>query len=285
MPIILLNAVMLLGLAAVAIPPIIHLLNRKRFEVVRWGAMRFLQVSERTRRRVFLEELLLMLVRMGLIAVMVLALAAPADRSGWFRLFGDHGSRDVVLVFDGSYSMAYAGKSGTAHAAAQKWALELLDDLGPGDGVAVLQAKQQVLAGVAEPTSDFDLVRSAVRTLATPRGGCDWPGALQAAFRSFANSTKVQREIILLTDGQRQSWADDATLLRWELLAGQQSDGDRPRIWVVNLDPDRPAAPANWSLAPLRASRAVAAVGQQIGFRTALERHGDGECASPGGNG
>jgi hypothetical protein len=104
---------------------------------------------------------------------------------------------------------------------------------------------------------------------------------LQAAFRSFANSTKVQREIILLTDGQRQSWADDATLLRWELLAGQQSDGDRPRIWVVNLDPDRPAAPANWSLAPLRASRAVAAVGQQIGFRTALERHGDGELAMP----
>src|SRR5436309_10150493 len=159
MPIILLNAVLLFGLAAVAIPPIIHLLNRKRFDIVRWGAMRFLQVSVRTRRRVFLEELLLMLVRMALIALMVLALAAPADRSGWFRLFGERGSRDVVLVFDGSYSMAYAGKSGTAHAAAQKWALDLLDDLGPGDGVAVLQAKQQVVAPVAEPSGDFDLVQ------------------------------------------------------------------------------------------------------------------------------
>src|SRR5262245_20182292 len=170
--------------------------------------MRFLQVSERTRRRVFLEELLLMLVRMGLIAVMVLALAAPADRSGWFRWFGDRGSRDVVLVFDGSYSMAYAGKAGTAHVAAQKWGIELLENLGPGDGVAVLQAKQQVLAPVAEPTSDFDLVRSAIHNLAAPRGGCDWPGALQAAFRSFAKSTKAQREIVILTDGQRQGWAD-----------------------------------------------------------------------------
>ena len=96
MPIILLNAVLLFGLAAVAIPPIIHLLNRKRFDVVRWGAMQFLQVSQRTRRRVFLEEVLLMLVRMGVIGVMVLALAAPADRAGWFRVFGQRGSRDAI---------------------------------------------------------------------------------------------------------------------------------------------------------------------------------------------
>src|SRR5262249_33063197 len=184
----------------------------------------------------------------------------------------DRGARDVVLVFDGSYSMAYAGKSGTAQAAAQKWALELLDELGPGDGVAVLHAKQQASAPVAEPTSDFDVVRAAIRTLTPPRGGCDWPGALQAAWQSAAKSTKAQREVVILTDGQRQSWADDATLLRWELLAGQQAGGDRPRIWVVNLDPDRPAAPANWSLAPLRASRAVAAVGQERRIRTAVKR-------------
>src|SRR5439155_20542619 len=133
----------------------------------------------------------------------------------------------------------------------------------------------------AEPSGDFDLVRSAIRTLTTPRGGCDWPGALQAAFRCLAKSTKVQHEVVVLSDGQRQSWADDATFLRWELLAGQQAGRDRPRVWVVNLDPDRPAAPANWSLAPLRASRAVAAVGQQVRIRTALQRHGEGELAVP----
>src|SRR5262245_27346948 len=146
MPFTLLNAALLFGLAAVAIPPIIHLLNRKRFDVVRWGAMQFLQVSERTRRRVFLAELLLMLLRMALIAVLVLALAAPAETAGWLSAFGRRGQRDVVLVFDGSYSMAYAGPDGPAHDAARTWALGLLDELSPGDGVAVLQAKQQVAA-------------------------------------------------------------------------------------------------------------------------------------------
>src|SRR5262249_23447863 len=72
-----LNVMMLAGLAGVAIPPIIHLLNRRRYDVVDWGAMQFLQLSEVTRRRLLLEELLLMLLRMGLIAVLLAALAGP----------------------------------------------------------------------------------------------------------------------------------------------------------------------------------------------------------------
>src|SRR5881227_3309367 len=103
MPITFLNVAMLAGLAAVLIPPLIHLLNRKRFDVVHWGAMQFLQVSERTRRKVFLEEIVLMLIRMGLIALMVFALAAPLDESRWLDFLADRGRREIVLAIDGSY--------------------------------------------------------------------------------------------------------------------------------------------------------------------------------------
>src|SRR4051794_11362779 len=71
------NPWMLLGVAVLVIPPLIHLLNRRRYEVVDWGAMHFLQVSEVTRRRLLLEELLLMLLRMGLLGILVAALAGP----------------------------------------------------------------------------------------------------------------------------------------------------------------------------------------------------------------
>src|SRR5438876_6520366 len=95
------NVMMLAGLAAVAIPPIIHLLNRRRYDVIDWGAMQFLQVSEVTRRRLLIEELMLMLLRMGLIAVLVLALADPFSDSTLVAS-GQRPNRDVVLVFDGS---------------------------------------------------------------------------------------------------------------------------------------------------------------------------------------
>lgn len=273
---------MLLGLVGVAIPVIIHLLNRRRFDVVEWGAMQFLQISQTTRRRLLIEELLLLVLRMGLIAILVCALAAPFTTSPLLAGLGARDNRDVVLVFDGSYSMGYAQGGTTAHDAARAWAHALLDGLSAGDTVALLQAKQQVVP-VLEPTHDWQRAREAIDSLPGPRGACDWPQAVQAALKLLDQARRPRRDVIVLTDGQRFGWADEASLLRWELLA-QQLRGrpePQPRVWVVSLDPHRPANPPNWAVAPLRPSRGVASVGQQVVFRTALELHGQQEYQPP----
>ncbi len=279
-----LNTLMLAGLAGVAIPILIHLLNRRRYNVVDWGAMQFLQVSEATRRRIMIEELLLMLLRMGLIAILVLALASPfLDSQAFARLAGG-GDRDVVLIFDGSYSMGFKDKGPSAHDAAKEWATAFVSELDAGDSVAILQAKQQVVPVLGTPTHDLERARERIAHLPAPAGGCDWPAAVQAAQTILANNGRARRDVIILSDNQRFGWADDTSLLRWELLANnlrENADEKKPQIWVVNLAPDRPAVPANWSLAPVRASRAVASVGQQITFRTALEIRGQEEYSPP----
>src|SRR5690242_717808 len=100
---------MLVGLGAVAIPVFIHLLNRRRYEIVNWGAMHFLQISATTRRQILIEEILLLLLRMGLIALLVLAMAAPYADSPALARLSPKSNRDVVLILDGSCSMGYAG--------------------------------------------------------------------------------------------------------------------------------------------------------------------------------
>src|SRR6266705_1013828 len=61
---------------AVSIPIIIHLLNRKRFRVVVWAAMRFLLAAQRKNsRRLRLEQLLLLAVRTLLLLLLVAAMA------------------------------------------------------------------------------------------------------------------------------------------------------------------------------------------------------------------
>jgi hypothetical protein len=73
-----LNWTMLAALVAVSIPIIIHLLNRQRAVLVDWGAMRFLLESLASRRRrILLEEIILMALRCLLVALVVLALARP----------------------------------------------------------------------------------------------------------------------------------------------------------------------------------------------------------------
>lgn len=273
---------MLLGLAGVAIPILIHLVNRRRYDIVDWGAMQFLKLSERIRRRMLIEEILLMLLRMALIAGLVLALAGPYADSPALAKLGMRVNQDVVLLFDGSLSMAYAGSGQAAHDRAKDWANAFLNRLTAGDGVSVLQAKQQVVPVLNELCHDRERVREAIARLPTPSGGCDWPQAVQQAFKILADSGRPQQEILILTDGQRFGWADENTLVRWELL-GKLREQQRisPRIRVIRLDPKRPANPRNWSLAPLHASRAVASAGQHVTFRTSLQIYGQEEYRKP----
>lgn len=80
------NWTILIGLAAVAVPILIHLLNRRRARAVEWGAMRFLLASVASRnRRIMLEEMLLMILRCLAVAMLVLAIARPfmPSRSSW----------------------------------------------------------------------------------------------------------------------------------------------------------------------------------------------------------
>src|SRR5712691_6988170 len=132
-----LNMLMLIGLAGLIIPPLIQLLSRRRFDVVDWGAMQFLQISETTRRRLLIEEIVLMLLRMGLIALMVLALASPWAAGSLFEKMGVGGNRDIVLIVDGSASMGFIGGDKTPHDSAKEWALDFVNQLAAQDGVAV----------------------------------------------------------------------------------------------------------------------------------------------------
>jgi len=72
------NPLLLLGILAVAIPIIIQLLTRRHSRKIPWGAMVFLQAAmHKRRRKVLLEEILLLACRCLLPALAALALARP----------------------------------------------------------------------------------------------------------------------------------------------------------------------------------------------------------------
>lgn len=68
-------AFLLVAAALVSVPIIIHLINRMRFKRVRWAAMEFLlKAQKRTRRRLIIEQLLLLALRcllIGLVGLLV----------------------------------------------------------------------------------------------------------------------------------------------------------------------------------------------------------------------
>src|SRR5260370_34246587 len=83
-------AAVLTAVGAASIPIIIHLLNRKRFRVVPWAAMRFLLAAQkRTVRKLRVEQWLLLAVRTLLILLLIAAMASVLGwvEPLWNRLF------------------------------------------------------------------------------------------------------------------------------------------------------------------------------------------------------
>ena len=66
------------GAGAVAAPILIHLLARRRFKRIRWAAMDFLIDAERrNRRRIRMEEWILLALRCLVVALLGLMVARP----------------------------------------------------------------------------------------------------------------------------------------------------------------------------------------------------------------
>src|SRR5258708_31120811 len=74
-------AALLTAVGAASIPIIIHLLNRKRYRIVPWAAMRFLLAAQkRTVRKLRIEQWLLLAIRTLLILLLILAMVSVL---GW----------------------------------------------------------------------------------------------------------------------------------------------------------------------------------------------------------
>src|SRR3982751_2888843 len=163
----LLNPLMaVLGAAAVSVPIIIHLLNKRKFERVVWGAMRFLNISvEQNQRRLQIEDLLLLLLRCLLLLLLGLALARPTIKSfgggtGWF------GSAKVsaVVLLDNSYSMSATDGAKSRFELAKDAADQAIASLPTGSSVCVLFASDYTPTGpIPEPTFDLGLARKTIK--------------------------------------------------------------------------------------------------------------------------
>src|SRR5712691_4012480 len=99
----LLNSWYLIGLLAAAIPLIIHLSRSKRTKKLRFSTTRFFTDQFlRSYRMSRLKEILLLLTRMALFALLAMALARPFIFPKGGGGMGGSGPRTVVLVLDDS---------------------------------------------------------------------------------------------------------------------------------------------------------------------------------------
>ncbi len=144
-----LNPLFLFGLAACALPVLIHRLTRRKGILRRFSAVRLIlrsqQVMARPQR---LKHLLLLLLRILSIASLVLLAARPVFTTRGVLNQGNE--RTNVVILDNSLSMSYRDENGERYASARKAAKELIRAL-QGDFSVISTA---LLPGREPPEKD-----------------------------------------------------------------------------------------------------------------------------------
>lgn len=269
-----LNAILLAGAAAFLIPLLIHLLNKRKVVTVRWGAMHLLhEVIRQRKRKMKIEQLLLLITRVSIPIVLALCLARPALTA--LRSFG-LGSSSLIVMLDDSFSMrAPAEKSATPGASVADMArsdLQQITESLPGGSEA-----QVVLSGgtprklLDQPTTALDLVPKKLADVPSMSGPLSANDVFQAATSALKDAPTAAREIVVVSDFQQADWkaiADGAVLPALENLSKLEP---KPQITFYRVGSD---LAENLSIASADLSALVAAETQPIGIRVRIKNHG-----------
>ena len=132
-----LNPVLLFAGAAVLVPLFLHLFRRHESSRVSFPALRYLLRTEREHaRRIRLRQLLLLMLRAGVILLLVLAAARP-----FLQNAGDtHPPTALAIVLDNSLSVGRVVGDERLLDGLKRRALDALDAAGPDDRIWVVRA-------------------------------------------------------------------------------------------------------------------------------------------------
>ncbi|HUV38015.1 MAG TPA: VWA domain-containing protein [Planctomycetota bacterium] len=256
-----LNPWYLVGLAAALVPLVIHLIERHRVQRVVFGSVLFLRgLVKRVARRRRTSELILLLLRMALLAVLALAFSRPFFREADVSGSGDSagGRRAAAILVDVSASM----KIGTRFADARTQAVAAVEALSPGDAVAVYSFGSR-LHVVTPWTTDRDAAKKTLAALSPDDRGTDLAEALRQLQDALAARAEPVREIRVFSDLQARGW---------ENYVGDWQLPHDIGLFIVDVPTGRDVTPPNVGIVALGVP-AQAVVGSQPEVLTARVRN------------
>ena len=208
-----------LALAA-AVPIIIHLLNKQRYQRVRWAAMEFLLAAmKKTRKRIQIENLLLLLLRVLVIIGLVLALSRPF-LTGKLASGLAQSDTHIIIALDNSYSMGYRAGVQSNFDEAKEAADKLIDALKPnrGDKVSLVTISDRPEVIISEASLSLPQAKKKLSELALSDYGTDIAKAVPLVQDILSKSTCSRKAVYLITDNQRIGWENLSVAKSGDLL-------------------------------------------------------------------
>jgi len=263
----------------VALPILIHLLNRVRYRRMRWAAIEFLLATERRAvRRARLRQILLMVLRTVVLAAALGALAQPILSGGLASLLG--GTSQVAVLLDVSASMSAADASGSAFDRARRTAAEEIARLPRGTRAASIAFSARADAPFRAPVHDHGAVARTIESADLTSAASDVPQAIRAAAESLERGGGGGGTIWLLTDLRAAGWHARPGRGAWDETRAALQAAGHPRLLISDC---APALAANLSVSKVRVSPDLLLEGDVPRLTATVTRQNGDRAAGLGG--
>lgn len=259
------NPSLLWGLALIAVPVLIHLINLLRHRRVPWAAMEFLLESQRRNSTwIKLKQLFLLLMRMAAVAGVVLLIAQPIGCNRLSRLLGGRKTQHIVLL-DDSFSMADRWANTSAFDEAKKVIERIGDELSRqpmSQTFTLLRFSRAGRAADGTPadfydervTSDFgQRLKDRLRSMRSSQRAVGPDAALRAADGWIDKQKDEDRVLYVVSDFRMNEWREPDQIAKTLSLL----DSAGVQLKLINCVDAAHANLAITSLEPVRGTRAA----------------------------
>jgi len=265
MSVFFLYPVLLFGLAAAALPVLIHLLNRRRLNRIRFPAVKFILLSQKRISRSYrLRHWLLLALRTLAVVFLALLLANPIFQTG-AGLFAGGGPIALVVLLDNSLSMNWSG-DGDGFKQAKEAARLLISALNAGDRAALIPTN---ISG-REPLrlkGEKEVLLRDLDGIQIAEGTTNLTAALGKAYELLSQPAG-QKEIRLITDMGLTGWD------QFSLSSLKQYDPSIP-FKVIRIGHDQ--QPLNGAIKEIRLAAPGVGVNLPLHLEASVANFGDQE--------
>jgi len=266
-----LQPLLLAALPLMTLPLIIHLINQRRFQTMRWAAMMFLLAANRMSRGFAkLRQWLIMLFRMLAIAALIFAVSRPLA-SGWLGLAAGGRADTTIVLLDRSPSMQQRGEgSATTKLATGRQQLVQTLNLLASSRYVLIESTTNVPRDLDTPDALLSLPETEPTSAAA-----DLPAMLQAASEYIKANKSGHTEIWICSDIRANDWSAESG--RWPAI--RESFLEFPQGVRFHLLAYSQAAPGNLAIRVTEVRRAETSDSAEllVSLKVTRENTGSGQ--------
>ena len=254
-----LNPFVLLGLAAAALPLLIHLFNLQRPRTVEFSSLQFIQqLEKRTMQRVRVKQWLLLALRMLAIAFLVLAFSRPTLTGPVAGTVGQANTSWGVVV-DNSLSMTMRDGQGAYLDQAKALASNVLDTAESDDEIFLFPTSR-----VDDPEPPYrgpSAAQQAIEDIEAEPGAAPLARGIARAADALNEASHPNREVYVFSDLQASTLADSIAT-------------DLPEDVGITLVPVGREAHDNVAVTEVEVASRIIEAGQPVEIQATLVNHG-----------